>query len=69
MKSESEVHRDLDTIRRILIPLDDAGREGVLASIIMWWAMHHEDRVAAITRLFDRIAEMEEDFAIEEYMQ
>jgi hypothetical protein len=66
MKSESQVRADLDTMRDILRPLDDDGREGVLATIILWCAMHHPDRVAAITRLFDRVAEIENDIAREE---
>jgi hypothetical protein len=63
---ESQVHRDLDTMRDILAPLDDDGRDGMLASIILWSAMHHEDRVAAIARLFDRVAEIEEEITREE---
>jgi hypothetical protein len=35
----------------------------MLASVILWCAMHHKDRVAAITRLFDRVAEIEEEIA------
>lgn len=62
---EERVRRDLDTIRGILTPLDEDGREGMLATIIVWWTAYHQDRVAAITRLCDRIAEIEEDITKE----
>ena len=68
-KSESEVRCDLDTMRDILAPLDDDGRDGVLATMILWCAIQHEDRVAAITRLFDRVAKIEEEMTKEELLQ
>ena len=62
-KMEAEAHRALNTIVDVLVRFDDDSREGVLATIVLWYAGHHEDRVAAITSLFDRAAELEADIA------
>jgi hypothetical protein len=64
--SKAKVYRDLDTIRDVLTPFDDNGREAMLAAIIWWWAMRQHDRVAAINRLLDRVVKIEEETAKEE---
>jgi hypothetical protein len=61
MKSESQVHDDLDTMRDILTPLDDDGREGLLAAILLWFLTHHEDRETALDHLIVRMDEIESD--------
>jgi hypothetical protein len=61
MKSQSDVFRDLDTMRDILAPLDDDGRESILAIIILWFLVQYTDRDAAIDRLIERVAELERD--------
>jgi hypothetical protein len=61
MKSESQVHRDLDTMRAILAPLDDDGREGLLATILLWFLTRHEDRETALDHLIVRMDEIESD--------
>jgi hypothetical protein len=60
MRSKSEVHRDLDIMRGILAPLDDAGREDMLATMVLWFLMHHADRESAIAHLVARVAEIEQ---------
>ena len=61
MKSQSDVYRDLDTMRDILAPLDDDGRENILAVIILWFLVQYADRDAAIDRLIGRVVELERD--------
>jgi hypothetical protein len=67
--SKAKVYRDLDTMRDILAPLDDDGREGMLATMIWWWAKRQHDRVAAITRLLDRVVKIEAEITREDLLQ
>ena len=64
-KSESEVHDDLDTMRDILKPLDDDSREGLLATILLWFLTQHEDRETALDHLIVRMDEIESDMGQE----
>jgi hypothetical protein len=61
MKTETEVHRDLNIMRGILTPLDDDSREGMLAAILLWFLTHHEDRDTALDHLIVRMEEIESD--------
>jgi hypothetical protein len=61
MKSQSDVYRDLDTMRAILAPLDDDGRTNMLAIIILWFVVQYADRDVAIDHLIGRVAELERD--------
>jgi hypothetical protein len=61
MKSNREVIRDLDTMRDILAPLDDDGREGMLATMICWFLAHYPDRQTALADLLERTNEIERE--------
>ena len=58
---EDQVHRSLDTIRDILTPLDDYGREGVLAAIVWWFLAHYPDRQSALAHLLARTDDIERE--------
>jgi hypothetical protein len=61
MRSQSEVNRDLDTICDILGPLNDDGREGVLAAILWWFLAHYPDRQSALAHLLARAEDIERE--------
>jgi hypothetical protein len=59
--SRRDVLDSLDAMRAILIRFDSDGRESMLATIILWFLIQHEDRDAAVDHLMVRVAEIERD--------
>jgi hypothetical protein len=61
MMGEDQVHRSLNTIRDVLTPLDDNGREGVLAAIVWWFLTHYPDRQSALAHLLALTDDLERE--------
>jgi hypothetical protein len=59
--TQGKIMDSLDAMRAILMPFDDAGRESMVATIVLWLLSQHEDRDAAMLHLLGRVAEIELD--------